>query len=76
MTKQITTLQQKNEGGQNPKTKLFEQPIWLLTLEDGEEKVLGKDEAKRLNKIYQKVIRSRMRQIVKFRPDLSTSSNE
>jgi helix-turn-helix protein len=40
------------------------------------QKVLGKVEAERLNKIYQKVIRSRMRQIVKFRPDLSTSGNE
>ena len=28
--------------------------------------------ADRLNKIYQKVIKSRMREIVKFRPDLST----
>jgi hypothetical protein len=40
MTKKIMKLVQKNDGGQNPKTELFEQPIWLLTLEDGEEKVL------------------------------------
>ena len=34
--------------------------------------VLGSKEADRLNKIYQKVIKSRMREIIKFRPDLST----
>ena len=57
MTKQIKTLQQKNEGGQNPKTKLFEQPIWLLTLEDGEEKVLGKDKMEEyLSKGFDKAV--------------------
>ena len=43
MTKKITSLVQKNDGGINPKTELFEQPIWLLTLEDVEEKILCKD---------------------------------
>ena len=33
---------------------------------------LGEKETKRLNQIYQKVVKSRMREIIKFRPDLST----
>ena len=34
---------------------------------------LGKAEADRINDIYQKVTKSRMRQVIKFRPELSTS---
>ena len=50
-------LVQKNDGGQNPKTELFEQPIWLLTLEDGEEKVLGKDKMEEyLSKGFDKAV--------------------
>ena len=57
MTKKIMKLIQKNEGGQNPKTELYEQPIWLLTLEDGEEKVLGKDKMEEyLSKGFDKAV--------------------
>ena len=57
MTKKITSLVQKNDGGINPKTELFEQPIWLLTLEDGEEKILGKDKMEEyLSKGFDKAI--------------------
>ena len=57
MTKKIMKLVQKNDGGQNPKTELFEQPIWLLTLEDGEEKVLGKDKMEEyLSKGFDKAV--------------------
>ena len=37
------------------------------------EDALGKAEADRINDIYQKVTKSRMRQVIKFRPELSTS---
>ena len=37
---------------------------------------LGKNEADRINDIYQKVTKSRMRQVIKFLPDLSTSPDE
>ena len=69
--------------GENPDTWIWAYPMKKMEDISGSagagvgaksamEKVLGKAEAERLNKIYQKVIRSRMRQIVKFRPDLST----
>ena len=35
---------------------------------------LGEKEFKRLNKIYQKVVKSRMRELIKARPDLSSPS--
>ena len=38
MTKKITSIVQNNDGDTNPKTKLFEQPVWVLELEDGERK--------------------------------------
>ena len=57
MTKKITSLVQKNDGGIKQKTELFEQPIWLLTLEDGEEKILGKDKMEEyLSKGFDKAI--------------------
>jgi hypothetical protein len=34
--------------------------------------VLGEEEAKRLNAIYQKVVKYRVREIIKTRRDLST----
>ena len=70
-------------SGKNPDTWVWAYP--MENMEDIESsagagigaqsamrKVLGKQEADRLNKIYQKVIKSRMREIIKFRPDLST----
>ena len=72
-------------SGKNPDTW-----VWLYPMKNMEElngstqivggglsmaSVLGEKEAKRLNKIYQKVVKSRMREIIKSRPDLSTSSN-
>ena len=37
--------------------------------------VLGEKEAKRLNAIYQKVVKYRVREILKDRPDLSSPKN-
>ena len=39
----IEKINQIDSGGTNPKTNLFEQPIWELTLENGEKRLLGKD---------------------------------
>jgi len=43
MSLKIEKIIQVDSGGVNPKTNLFEQPIWELTLEDGEQRLLGKD---------------------------------
>jgi len=43
MSMRIEKINQIDSGGVNPKTNLFEQPIWELTLEGGEQKLLGKD---------------------------------
>ena len=42
MSKKITSLIQINEGGKNPKTNLFEKPLWELSFEDDEKRILGK----------------------------------
>jgi len=43
MSLRIENINQIDSGGTNPKTNLFEQPIWELTLENGEKRLLGKD---------------------------------
>ena len=43
MSLKIEKIIQVDSGGVNPKTNLFEQPIWELTLEDGEQRLLGKE---------------------------------
>ena len=43
MSLKIEKIIQVDSGGVNPKTNLFEQPIWELTLEGGEQRLLGKD---------------------------------
>ena len=42
MSLRIENINQIDSGGNNPKTNLFEQPIWELTLENGEKRLLGK----------------------------------
>ena len=42
MSKVITKLEQLEEGLTNPGTGMFEQPIWRITLQGGEERLLGK----------------------------------
>ena len=59
MTKKITSITQNNDGDINPKTKLFEQPVWVLELEDGEKRVLGKEKMEEyLSKGYEKTVHS------------------
>jgi hypothetical protein len=43
MSLRIENINQIDSGGTNPKTNLFEQPVWELTLENGEKRLLGKD---------------------------------
>jgi hypothetical protein len=73
-------------SGENPDTWVWAYP--MEKMEDMEasnalgggginmEKALGKSETERLNTIYQSVTKSRMREVIKFRPDLSTSADE
>jgi len=59
MTKKITSINQNNDGDTNPKTGLFEQPVWVLELEDGEKRVLGKEKMEEyLSKGYEKTVHS------------------
>ena len=73
-------------SGENPDTWVWAYP--MEKMEDMEasnalgggginmEKALGKSETERLNTIYQSVTKSRMREVIKFRPDLSTSADK
>ena len=42
MSKEISKLTQLEEGGKNPKTELFEKPLWELEFGDGSIRILGK----------------------------------
>ena len=42
MSKEIIQIKQIDEGGENPKTKLPEKPLWELTFDDYSTRILGK----------------------------------
>ena len=42
MSKEILRIKQIDEGGENPKTKLPEKPLWELTFNDSSVRILGK----------------------------------
>ena len=42
MSKEIIDITQIDEGGQNPRTNLFEKPLWELHFINGEKRILGK----------------------------------
>lgn len=42
MSKTIIDIKQLNEGGINPKSKLYEQPLWELKFSDDTIRILGK----------------------------------
>ena len=53
MSKEITKIIQLDEGGNNPKTGLHEQPLWELEFVDGEKRILGKPKMEEyLSKAY------------------------
>lgn len=57
MSLKISKITQIDEGGINPKTELHEQPMWLLTFENGEERILGKPKMEEyLTKAYEKTV--------------------
>jgi len=64
MSLKISNVQQIDEGGVNPKTELFEQPMWELSLETGEKRVLGKPKMEEyLSKAYEKTVHHFKRRI-------------
>ena len=64
MSINITNITQIDEGGTNPKTELFEQPLWELTFETGEKRILGKPKMEEyLSKAYEKTVHHFKRRI-------------
>jgi len=64
MSLKINNVRQIDEGGINPKTELFEQPMWELTLETGENRILGKPKMEEyLSKAYEKTVHHFKRRI-------------
>ena len=64
MSLKINNIRQIDEGGINPKTELFEQPMWELTLETGENRILGKPKMEEyLSKAYEKTVHHFKRRI-------------
>ena len=64
MSKKIISLIQINEGGKNPKTNLFEKPLWELSFEDDEKRILGKPKMEEyLSKAYGKTVHHFIRRL-------------
>ena len=64
MSINITNIIQIDEGGTNPKTELFEQPLWELTFETGEKRIFGKPKMEEyLSKAYEKTVHHFKRRI-------------
>ena len=64
MSIEISNILQIDEGGTNPKTELFEQPLWLLTFNTGEQRTLGKPKMEEyLSKAYEKTVHHFKRRI-------------
>ena len=57
MSKEIVEIKQIDEGGENPKTKLFEKPLWKLTFDDYTTRILGKPKIEEyLSKSYENTV--------------------
>ncbi len=64
MSIEISNVTQIDEGGTNPKTELFEQPLWELTFKTGEKRILGKPKMEEyLSKAYEKTVHHFKRRI-------------
>ena len=64
MSIQINNVTQIDEGGTNPKTELFEQPLWLLEFDAGERRTIGKPKMEEyLSKAYEKTVHHFKRRI-------------
>ena len=57
MSKEIVEIKQIDEGGENPKTKLPEKPLWELTFDDYTTRILGKPKIEEyLSKAYENTV--------------------
>ena len=57
MSKEIIKIIQNDEGGENPKTKLPEKPLWELTFDDYSTRILGKPKIEEyLSKAYENTV--------------------
>ena len=55
MAKEIIQITQIDEGGENPKTKLFEDKLWELTFIDHDKRIIGKSKMEEyISKAYEK----------------------
>ncbi len=64
MSIEISNVTQIDEGGTNPKTELFEQPLWLLEFDTGEQRTIGKPRMEEyLSKAYEKTVHHFKRRI-------------
>ena len=64
MSIEISNVTQIDEGGTNPKTELFEQPLWLLEFDTGEQRTIGKPKMEEyLSKAYEKTVHHFKRRI-------------
>ena len=57
MSKNIINIVQLDQGGTNPKSELFEQPLWELHFEDEDKRILGKAKMEEyLSKVYNNTV--------------------
>ena len=64
MSIEISNVTQIDEGGTNTKTELFEQPLWLLEFDTGEQRTIGKSKMEEyLSKAYEKTVHHFKRRI-------------
>mgnify|MGYP001356388742 CR=1 FL=1 len=70
MSKEISKLIQLDEGGNNPKSGLFEKPLWELELEDGEKRILGKPKMEEyISKAYNNTVHHFTKRISQLKDD-------
>lgn len=70
MSKEILRIKQIDEGGDNPKTKLPEKPLWELTFDDSSVRILGKPKMEEyISKSYDNTVHHFRRHITILKDD-------
>ena len=70
MSKEILRIKQIDEGGENPKTKLPEKPLWELTFNDSSVRILGKPKMEEyISKSYDNTVHHFRRHITILKDD-------
>jgi len=70
MSKEIVKLTQIDEGGNNPKSGLYEKPLWELEFADGEKRILGKPKMEEyISKAYNNTVHHFNKRISKLYDD-------